>query len=64
VNSNGIAAGTSDPSWFFSSLAQSTASIVGFVGALLIFECRETSETMSRDIGDGWNRCHERFGRL
>jgi hypothetical protein len=42
----------SDPSWFFSSLAQSTAAVVGFVGAFLIFRIQDSTTAWARKCAD------------
>ena len=43
-----VAAATSDPSWFYSSLAQSSAAVVGFVGAFLIFRIQDYMAAWAR----------------
>lgn len=37
-----------DPSWFYSSLAQSSAAVVGFVGAFLIFRIQDYMASWAR----------------
>lgn len=43
-----LPAAAPDPSWFYSSLAQSTAAIVGFVGAFLIFRIQDYTASWTR----------------
>lgn len=41
-----------DPSWFYSSLAQSAAAVVGFVGAFLIFRVQDYMTNWAHDLAD------------
>ena len=43
-----VLAAEPDPSWFYSSLAQSSAAVVGFVGAFLIFRIQDYMASWTR----------------
>lgn len=47
-----LPAAAPDPSWFFSSLAQSSAAVVGFIGAFLIFRIQDYMNAWARDVLD------------
>lgn len=44
-----VLAAEPDPSWFYSSLAQSSAAVVGFVGAFLIFRIQDYMNNWAND---------------